>query len=158
MGLKIQQLEFEFHLQKNEAHRILLLRHSNRFYPCRVIIVHYEKNKIMKALKLTVFAILAFTTAALANVDKAGKKESTEVKANIFSHTNDMVYLQLVNPTNSKVRIVILDQKGETLHSETIKKDLSILKRFDISGLPSGLYSYKVSNEDYTVIRKIEKK
>lgn len=112
----------------------------------------------MKALKLTVFAILAFTTAALANVDKAGKKESTEVKANIFSHTNDMVYLQLVNPTDSKVRIVILDQKGETLHSETIKKDLSILKRFDISGLPSGLYSYKVSNEDYTVIRKIEKK
>ncbi|WP_456458030.1 T9SS type A sorting domain-containing protein [Reichenbachiella sp.] len=112
----------------------------------------------MKALKLTVIAIFALTTAALAHVDKAGKEERTEVKANIFSHTNDMVYLQLENPADSKVQIAIIDQKGETLHSETVKKDLTILKRFDVSALPSGMYSYKVSNEDYTIIRKIEKK
>ncbi|WP_420582598.1 T9SS type A sorting domain-containing protein [Reichenbachiella sp.] len=112
----------------------------------------------MKALKLTVVAFFALTTSALAHVDKAGKEERTEVKANIFSHSNDMVYLQLVNPADSKIQIAIIDQKGKTLHSETVKKDLAILKRFDVSALPSGLYSYKVSNKYYTVIKKIEKK
>ncbi|MEP2273985.1 MAG: T9SS type A sorting domain-containing protein [Reichenbachiella sp.] len=114
----------------------------------------------MKALKLTVIAILALTTAALANVDKAGKKESAsaEVKANIFAHNNDMVFVQLENPADSKVKIVIVDQDGVTLHSETVKQDLKVLKRFDVSNLPSGQYSYKVSNDTYTVIKKIEKK
>ena len=112
----------------------------------------------MKALKLTVIAVLALTTAALANVDKAGKKESAEVKANIFSHNNDMVYVQLINPADSKVRIAITDQHGEVLHREVITKDLKVLKRFDISNLPEGLYSYKVSNESYSIVRKIEKK
>lgn len=112
----------------------------------------------MKALKLTVIAILALTTAALAHVDKAGKKESAEVKANIFSHNNDMVFMQLENPADSKVQIAIIDQKGVVLHKETIKQDLKVLKRFDVSNLPDGLYSYKVYNDSYTVIKKIEKK
>lgn len=102
--------------------------------------------------------MMALTTMALAHVDKAGKKESAEVKANIFAHTNDMIYLQLINPADSKVQIAIIDQKGVTLHSETVKQDMKVLKRFDVSNLPSGLYSYKVSNADYTVIKKIEKK
>lgn len=112
----------------------------------------------MKALKLTVIAVLALTTAALANVDKAGKKESAEVKANIFSHNNDMIFMQLDNPANSKVQIAITDQNGEVLHREVVNKDLKVLKRFDISNLPDGLYSYKVSNNSYTIIKKIEKK
>lgn len=112
----------------------------------------------MKALKLTVIAILALTTAALANVDKAGKKESAEVKANIFSHNNDMVFVQLDNPADSKIQIAITDQRGVVLHSETVKQDLKILKRFDVSNLPEGLYSYKVSNDSYTIMKKIEKK
>lgn len=112
----------------------------------------------MKTIKLIVIASLILTTAALAKTEEAGKIEKKEVSTNIFSQSNDMVFLQLTNPSNSKIRIAILDQKGEVLHEEIIKEDLEILKRYDISKLPSGVYSYKVSNDSFTVVKKIEKK
>lgn len=111
----------------------------------------------MKALKLTVIAIMTLTTAAFANVNEAGNKESV-VNAQIFSQSDDMVYMQLDNPADSKVKIVITDNDGTLLHIETIKKDMKVLKRFDVSELPSGLYSYKVTSDSYTIIKKIEKK
>ncbi|UXX80133.1 T9SS type A sorting domain-containing protein [Reichenbachiella carrageenanivorans] len=112
----------------------------------------------MKALKLLVIAILTLTTAALANVNEVGKKESAEINAQIFSQSNDLIYVQLDNPADNKVKIVITDMDGVLLHNETIKKDLKVLKRFDVSNLPSGLYSYKVSSDSYTIVKKIEKK
>ena len=111
----------------------------------------------MKALKLLVLTILTLSSAALANVDKVGKNKATEVEAQIFSHDDDMVFVQLQNPVDSKLQLTIADQNGVILHKEIIKKDLKVLKRYDVSNLPAGLYSYKVSGEAYTVIKKIEK-
>lgn len=110
----------------------------------------------MKALKLLVLTILTLSSAALANVDKAEKNKTIEAEAQIFSH-DDMIFVQLQNPVDSKLQLTIADQNGVILHKEIIKKDLKVLKRYDVSNLPAGLYSYKVSGDAYTVIKKIEK-
>ncbi|MEO9965112.1 MAG: T9SS type A sorting domain-containing protein [Reichenbachiella sp.] len=110
----------------------------------------------MNSLKVLVIAIIALSTSAFTFVDDAKPAES-EIKAEIFSHTNDMVFIQLQKPTEGRLKISIVDEKGELLYTETVKKGLTTLKRFDISKLPSGNYLYKVSSQSYSVAKKIEK-
>lgn len=113
----------------------------------------------MKA-SLKFLVVVAFTTVAnvaLANVDKANDEKSVEVKAQIFSSKQDMIYVQLEKAGKGKVMIEISDQNGHVLHSESVKEETKILKRFDISNLPAGSYFYEVSSEFYTLKKKIDK-
>lgn len=113
----------------------------------------------MKA-SLKFLVVVAFTTlanVALANVDKANDEKSVAVKAQIFPAKNDMIYVQLEKAGKGKVLIEISDQEGHVLHSESIKEEVKVLKRFDISKLPAGSYTYEVSSEYYTLKKKIEK-
>lgn len=104
------------------------------------------------------FAIIAFLTvsgAALANVDKADKEIITD--ANIIRLNNDMVYVQLKKSASVKLNIVVKDQVGNVLHTEIVKGSTEMLKRFDISKLPSGIYTYEVYNKDYSLSKRIER-
>lgn len=112
----------------------------------------------MKALSLLVIATLTLSTVTFAEIHGVETKEVSEVKANIFTQSNGMVFIQLDNPEDSKVRIAIKDERGVLLHSETVKKDIKTVKRFDVSNLPAGTYSYEVNSADYSVIKKIVKK
>ncbi|MEP2025567.1 MAG: T9SS type A sorting domain-containing protein [Reichenbachiella sp.] len=112
----------------------------------------------MKALSLLVIATLTFSTVTFAEIHGVtATKETSEVKANIFTQNNGMVLIQLENSTDGKVRIAIKDDAGVLLHGETVKKDKT-LKRFDVSNLPAGTYSYEVKSADYSVKKKIVKK
>lgn len=111
----------------------------------------------MKALSLLVIATLTFSSVGMAEIHGASANDVSEVKANIFTQENGMVYIQVENPADSKVRITIKDEAGVILYGGKVKKD-KVMKRFDISNLPSGSYSYEVSNEDYSILKKIEKK
>lgn len=113
-----------------------------------------KSNSHMKSLKL-IMIVLLLATVAKANDTEKGQSNTPE--ANIFTHGTDMVFVQLQNPINHKIKIAIVDQDGVVLHSETIKKDLKVLKRFDMSQLPSGQYSYRISSDSYAVSKKIEK-
>ncbi|WP_422359795.1 hypothetical protein [Reichenbachiella sp.] len=111
----------------------------------------------MKALSLLVIATLTFSSVATAEIHGTDNKEVSEVKANIFAQNNGMVYIQVESPVDTKVKITIKDDAGVILYGGKVKKD-KVLKRFDVSNLPAGSYSYEVSNEDYSVLKKIEKK
>lgn len=113
----------------------------------------------MKA-SLKILVVVAFTTVAnvaLANVDRANDEKRVEVRAQIFSAKNDMVFVQLEKAGKGKVYIQISDQDGHVLHSESVKEEVKVLKRFDVSNLPAGSYFYQVTNENYTLRKKIEK-
>lgn len=113
----------------------------------------------MKA-SLKLLVVVAFTTVAnvaLANVDKAEKEKSAQIKAQIFSSKNDMIYVQLEKAGKGKAYIEISDLQGNVLHFESVKDETKILKRFDISKLPAGAYYYEVSSDYYTLKKKIEK-
>ncbi|UXX77702.1 hypothetical protein N7E81_10010 [Reichenbachiella carrageenanivorans] len=112
----------------------------------------------MKALTLLVIATLTISSAATAKIHGADTKETAEVKANIVTRSDDMIFVQLDNPVDSKVRIVITDEAGVTLHRETVKKDVKVVKRYDVSNLPAGTYSYTVYNDNYSIKKNIEKK
>ncbi|MEP2025568.1 MAG: T9SS type A sorting domain-containing protein [Reichenbachiella sp.] len=111
----------------------------------------------MKALSLLVIATLTFSTVSMAEIHGVETKEVSEVKANIFTQNNGMVFIQLENSTDGKVRIAIKDDAGVLLHGETVKKDKT-LKRFDVSNLPAGTYSYEVNSANYSVKKEIVKK
>lgn len=113
----------------------------------------------MKA-SLKFLVVVAFTTVAnvaLANVDKANDEKSVSIEAQIFSAKQDLIYVQLDKAGKGKVYIKISDQEGHVLHSESIKEEIKMLKRFDISKLPTGSYFYEVSSEYYTLKKKIDK-
>ncbi|MEO9965114.1 MAG: T9SS type A sorting domain-containing protein [Reichenbachiella sp.] len=113
----------------------------------------------MKA-SLNLFLVVAFTTianVALANVDRANDVKSTEIVAQIYPMKGDMIYVQLEKAGKGKVYIQISDLNGHVLHSESMKDDIRILKRFDISNLPSGSYIYEVSTDRYSLKKRIEK-
>lgn len=113
----------------------------------------------MKA-SLKLLVVVVFTTVAnvaLANVDKANEEKSAEVKAQIFSAKKDMIYVQLEKAGKGKVIIEISDLEGHVLHYEAVKEETKVLKRFDISNLPAGSYIYEVSNDYYSLRKKIEK-
>ena len=114
----------------------------------------------MKASFKILLVALMTTVAnvALAKVDRANDEKSAKVQAQIFSTNNDMVFVQLEMAGNGKVMIQISDEKGNVLHTESIKEETKILKRFDISNLPAGPYFYKVESEFYSLKKKIEKK
>ena len=109
-------------------------------------------------MKLIVIASIILSTEAFANNDETKITSKNGVSANIFAQSNDMVILQLTNPAESKTRIAILDEKCEILYKEIVEKDITVLKRYDVSNLPSGIYSYKVSNQSYLFEKRIEKK
>ncbi|UXX79244.1 hypothetical protein N7E81_17970 [Reichenbachiella carrageenanivorans] len=112
----------------------------------------------MKVLSLLVIATLTLSSVATAKIHGADAKETAEVKANIVNINGNMIFVQLENPADSKVKIVITDEAGITLYSETVKKDVKTVKRYDVSNLPAGTYSYEVYNDAYSIKKKIEKK
>ena len=103
-----------------------------------------------------IIAFLNFSGVALANVDRADKEIFTD--ANIFKLNNEMVYVQLQKSAGVKMNIIVKDHKGNILHTETVKEQTELLKRYDISKLPSGHYTYEVYSKDYTLTKRIEKK
>lgn len=113
----------------------------------------------MKAsLKLiAVVTLMTVVNVALAHVDKAGDETRTEVKAQIFEANNDMIFIQLEKAGKGNVKIRISDQNGQVLHTESVKDEVKVLKRFDISSLPAGSYIYEVNHSDYQLRKKIEK-
>lgn len=155
----IQHNLHKTHLIKNKAHQFLLSQRKEHGYSCLVINCS-QLNDIFMRASLKLLVVVAFTTVAnvaLAHVDKAEKEKSAEISAQIFSPKNDMIYVQLEKAGKGKVSIQISDIKGNIIHFESLEDQTKILKRFDISKLPSGVYFYEVSSEYYILKKKIAK-
>lgn len=106
---------------------------------------------------IAVATLMMVANVALAHVDKAGKESKAEVKAQIFEAANDLIYIQLEKAGKGNVQIKISDQKGHILHTEKVKDEVKVLKRFDVSRLPAGSYFYEVDHADYQLRKMIEK-
>lgn len=70
---------------------------------------------------------------------------------------NDIVIVNFKKLDKEVVKIRILDDNNTQLHVETVKDKSSIFKRYDISNLPNGIYSFEVSNEVFLMRKKIFK-
>jgi len=111
----------------------------------------------MKTLKsLVIVAALAITSVAFAKDNEVKSPKELDVK--IMVQNDGKVLVGFEKLAEDKVAIKIYNQAGELVHNEIINDLTTVLKRFDLSHLPAGKYTYTVSNDEYSVSKVIEKK
>ena len=111
----------------------------------------------MKTVKGLLFAVvLVLSNVAFAGTNK-NERASSELDVTIEAQVDGKVIVGFEKLEGEKVQIKIYGTEG-LIHSETIKDASKILKRYDLSNLPSGDYTYSVSNDLYSVTKVIEKK
>lgn len=69
-----------------------------------------------------------------------------------------MVTVKFHKLEEEQVRINIYDTYGVRVHEEKVLDKTAVAKRFDLSQLPAGTYSFEVSNDIYLMKRTIEVK
>jgi hypothetical protein len=111
----------------------------------------------MKTLKSLIF-VAALAIASGANAKDNEVKSRKELDVKIMVQNDGKVLVGFEKLADDKVAIKIYNQAGELVHSEKVKDITMVLKRFDLSHLPSGKYTYTVSNDEYSVSKILEKK
>ena len=112
----------------------------------------------MKTLKITLIALFAMVSVTA--FAKTGKFDETKVAAldvAIEQQRSGKVLVGFENHGAEVVKIRIYNAEGEAVYSERIKKSDLVLKRFDVSALPAGEYSYEVSTTGYAVEKTLTK-
>ncbi|WP_109833118.1 hypothetical protein [Reichenbachiella versicolor] len=105
--------------------------------------------------------ILIATIIVLASfsVATAGKLKEASAKLNIVivEQNTGKVLVGFEKKETESVRINIYDPNGYRVYTERVKSGTVMLKRFDVSQLPAGEYSYEVTNYVYSEEKAIEK-
>ncbi len=70
-----------------------------------------------------------------------------------MSATNHQKVRLIVQPEASKGEIVLLDEMGHALYTETVALNEGIIQQFDIAQLASGTYRMKVSTPTGTITK-----
>lgn len=93
--------------------------------------------------------LLLFASAAFAgtnnNIDTKESSQYLDVK--ITLNDKNIVFVNFEKKADELVKIKISDRAGTLLHTERVEDKTAILKRYNISKLPEGTYSFEVSNE-----------
>ncbi|WP_109833120.1 hypothetical protein [Reichenbachiella versicolor] len=111
----------------------------------------------MKSLKSFLIAMVLLLVSLVAV--EAGKLKEASLKLDvvIVEQNNGKVLVGFYKKPTEAVRINIYDSDGFKLYSERVAKGKVMLKRFDMSQLPDGDYSYEVTNRVYSEEKIITK-
>jgi len=106
-------------------------------------------------------AFIALITISNVSFALGGKSEnavSSELNVQIRSLEDGMILVKFDKKQGETVRVKILDSTGELLYNEKDKQNSKFAKRYNISALPSGKYTYVVANKVYSIRKVMEKK
>jgi len=107
------------------------------------------KTKVIIAALLTVISSASFATGE----EKKEKKSSATVE---ITRQNEHVFnLTYKGSNNEKVEVKIFNENNVVVFSETIKKYDAFNRPYNLSKLPEGVYSVKVTDTNGTVVREI---
>lgn len=111
----------------------------------------------MNTLKsLLIAAVLCTSASAFAKTGELFEETKTAaIDVVIEQQKSGKVLVGFEKFGSDVVKIKIYDQEGNAVYAEKVKKAPLVLKRFDMSQLPAGNYSYEVSIEDYSVEKTI---
>ena len=112
----------------------------------------------MNTLKSTLIAlILLVATAAVAKTGKLDETKTASIDVVIEQQKSGKVLVGFEKFNSDVVKIKIADSQGNAVYSARVKKASTVLKRFDVSELPAGEYTYVVSTTDHSVEKTIIK-
>jgi hypothetical protein len=115
------------------------------------IIINQNKASMRKAI------VLLFVLTCVSGVAFSGGVETLKVDPQIrviqFGQVVKVIY---VNSDASDVRVSILDEHGDKVFSEKIRKYKGFIRPYNLMNLEEGTYRIEIEHEGDTFIRQIE--
>ncbi|WP_147407491.1 hypothetical protein [Reichenbachiella sp. MSK19-1] len=110
---------------------------------------------------IAIAGLVAMSTLSFAgNKGEKSEKEvkvSPELDVRIVELNESSVAVTFAKLEGESVKVKIFDAYGVLMHTEKQSEGKAFLKRFDVSALPAGDYTYMVANEMYAVKKVITK-
>lgn len=114
----------------------------------------------MKKLAGLVAIILTIGSSAFAKgTDKPKDKTVTgeNVSVSLIPYANNKgISLKAANETKEDVSVAIYDTAGETVFTEVVQNTPSIVRNYNLTSLPNGVYTVSVTTENYTVTKSLD--
>ncbi|MGL1886877.1 MAG: T9SS type A sorting domain-containing protein [Reichenbachiella sp.] len=114
----------------------------------------------MKTMTIKTFAlslvVVLMSTVAFAD-EKSEKEVSPELDVQITKSADSKVVIKFTKLEGEVVKVKIYDAYGTLVFSDKEAEGSKYSKRFDLSAFPAGNYTYKVSNELYSVSKVVAK-
>lgn len=104
------------------------------------------------ALSLLVVTMSNFAFAG----EKSGKIVSPELQVQITPLVGTQVAVTFNKLEGEVVKVKIYDTEGSLIYTDKKIDGTSYNKKFNLKEYPAGRYSYKVSNEVYSVTKVVE--
>ena len=101
--------------------------------------------------------VLFVSVTAFAKTGRFDETKTASINVAIEQQRSGKVLVGFEKFGSDVVKIKIYDNEGNAVYSERVKKSALMLKRFDVSNLPAGEYTYEVSTPDYAVEKTIIK-
>ena len=110
----------------------------------------------MKKILALSASVLMCTLVFARGTDGPIKGSSSVAVTNVTGSTLYKVYYKSDRP--GKVKVSIINEKGNTIFDETLKKVNGFLRPYNFDGLPEGKYTIKVEDEYGKTVEKINYK
>ncbi|UXP33136.1 T9SS type A sorting domain-containing protein [Reichenbachiella agarivorans] len=110
-----------------------------------------------KTIAIAVMVAMSTLSFAGKNGEKAEKAVSAELAVRIVAVDEASVAVIFAKLEGEEVKVKIYDAYGALVHTEKETEGTSFTKKFDISALPAGDYTYMVANDLYSVKKVIAK-
>lgn len=105
-----------------------------------------------------IFLVFTASTFAFATEENSKITVSPELRVKITALDQTNVAVMFNKIEGETVKIKIYDEKGALIYSEKEVNGTSYAKKFNLSSVDSKKYTYKVSNDVYSVSKIIELK
>lgn len=111
--------------------------------------VNNAKSSIRKAAAIIATAF-ALATAPIAMAASGPGPEASSLQSTVFQLPNSMKFKTVVAAADSKLSIVIRNEKHEVIYSEAMKHNGGYIRTFDFATLADGEYTFEISNGQQT--------
>jgi hypothetical protein len=94
--------------------------------------------------------VLTLATAPMTMAASGPGPEASTLQSAVFQLPNSLKFKTVIAPADSKLSVVIRNQKNEAIYSEAMKHNQGYIRTFDFSTLPDGEYTFEISNGQQT--------
>jgi hypothetical protein len=107
-------------------------------------------RKAAAAFATVLATVLTLATAPMTLAASGPGPEASTLQSAVFQLPNSLKFKTVIAPADSKLSVVIRNQKNEAIYSEAMKHNQGYIRTFDLGTLPDGEYTFEISNGQQT--------